>query len=116
MFGFGDFSDKSPTFYAGNFKIFKNARGQFIPNCPPKNVITSTSCSVGEAETADKKLTLDNRSYVIGRDLLHKRFGDNQVLISAHMRKLLSLSQFQIFLVLRPCEHYTIKSKFKSLC
>ena len=30
-------------FYSGNFKIFKNALGQFIPNCPPKHVITSTN-------------------------------------------------------------------------
>ena len=31
------------TFYSGNFKIFKNALGQFIPNCPPKHVITGTN-------------------------------------------------------------------------
>ena len=27
---------KLSLFYSGNFKIFKNALGQFIPNCPPK--------------------------------------------------------------------------------
>ena len=52
IFGSGDFWDKSPSWflknlklpspYSGNFKIFKNALGQFIPNCPTKHVITST--------------------------------------------------------------------------
>ena len=52
MFGSGDFWDKSPlsfleilklpSFYWGNFRIFKTALGQFITNCPPKHVITST--------------------------------------------------------------------------
>ena len=31
------------SFYLGNFKILKNALGQFIPNHPPKHVITSTN-------------------------------------------------------------------------
>ena len=54
MFVSGDFGDKSPSwflkklklpsFYSGNFKIFKNALEQFIPNRPPKHVITSTNC------------------------------------------------------------------------
>ena len=80
MLGLSDFEDKSPlsflkimklpSFYSGNFKTFKNALGHFISNCPPKRVITSTGCLVGEAETADKGLTLDNRIYVIARDLL----------------------------------------------
>ena len=53
MFGSGDFWDKSPSwflkilklpsFYSGNFNIFKNTIGQFIPNCPPKHVITNTN-------------------------------------------------------------------------
>ena len=52
LFCSGDFWDKwlswflkilkLPLFYSGNFKVFKNALGQFIPNCPPKYVITST--------------------------------------------------------------------------
>ena len=52
MFGSGDFGDKSPSrflntlkllsFHSGNFKIFENALGQFIPNRPPKHVIAST--------------------------------------------------------------------------
>ena len=33
---------KLPSFYSGNFKIFKNALGEFIPNCPLKHVITIT--------------------------------------------------------------------------
>ena len=51
MFGSGNFWDKSPSwfskilklpsFYLGNFKILKNALVQFIPNRPPKHVITS---------------------------------------------------------------------------
>ena len=52
MFGSGDFWDKSPSrffqilklpsFYSGNFQLFKNALGQFIQNRPPKDVTTST--------------------------------------------------------------------------
>ena len=67
MFGLGDFGAKSPlsflkimkllSYYSGNFKTFKNALGHFISNCPPKRVITSTGCLIGEAETADKGLT-----------------------------------------------------------
>ena len=30
--------------FRANCKICKNASGQFIPNCPPKHVITSTNC------------------------------------------------------------------------
>ena len=50
---FGWFWDKSPSwflkilklpsFYSGNFQIFKNALGEFIPNRPLKHVITSTN-------------------------------------------------------------------------
>ena len=50
---FGWFWDKSPSwflkilklpsFYSGNFQIFKNALGEFIPNRPLKYVITSTN-------------------------------------------------------------------------
>ena len=53
MFGLGDFWDKLPSwileilklpsFYSGSFKIFKNELEQFIPNHPPKHVITSTN-------------------------------------------------------------------------
>ena len=35
---------------------------------------------VGEAETAVKGLTLGSQNYVIARDLLSERFGDNQTL------------------------------------
>ena len=55
MLGSGNFWNKSPSrflkilklrlFYSWNFKIFKNALGQFIPNRPPKHVITSTNQS-----------------------------------------------------------------------
>ena len=34
---------KLPSFYPVNFKIFKNSLGQFVPNHPPKHVITSTN-------------------------------------------------------------------------
>ena len=50
--GFWDISPSSflkilklPSLYLGNFKIFKNALEQFIPNHPPKHVITSTNYS-----------------------------------------------------------------------
>ena len=34
---------KLPSFYSSNFKIFKNALGQFIQNFPSKHVIISTN-------------------------------------------------------------------------
>ena len=40
MFGSGDFGGKSQSLF---LKIFKNTLGQFIPNRPPKHVITSTN-------------------------------------------------------------------------
>ena len=53
MFGSGNFWDKSSSWFlkilrflsfeSGNFRIFKNAFGQFIQNCPLKHVITSTN-------------------------------------------------------------------------
>ena len=51
--GSGDFWDKSPSqllkilklpsFHSGKFKIFGNAFERFIPNHPPKHMITSTN-------------------------------------------------------------------------
>ena len=48
MFGLGDFWDKQPSsflkiliLFSGNFKIFKNALGQFIPNRHLNYVIAS---------------------------------------------------------------------------
>ena len=53
MFGWGGFWDKSlswfsktlrlPSLYPGNFKVFKNALEQFVPNCPPKHAIISAN-------------------------------------------------------------------------
>ena len=68
MFVSGDFWDESPSwflkklklpsFYAGNFKIFKNALGQFIQSCSPKHVITSTNTCADEASSPQKILIL----------------------------------------------------------
>ena len=56
MSGLGNFLDKSPSwflkifklplFHLGNFQIFKNAFGQFIPNDLPKHVITGTNFEI----------------------------------------------------------------------
>ena len=56
LFGLGNFGDKSPSqflkilklpsFYSGNYKIFKNALVLFITNHPPKHVITSTNSMI----------------------------------------------------------------------
>ena len=49
MFGSGNYHPRdfwkfwNCPLYSGNFKILKNALGQFIPNCPPKHEITSTN-------------------------------------------------------------------------
>ena len=40
IFGSGNFEDKSPLWFLKNLKFFKNALGQFLPNCPVKDVIT----------------------------------------------------------------------------
>ena len=55
MFGADVFGGKSPLwflkilklflFYSGNFKIFRNALVQFIPNRPSKYVISSTNAN-----------------------------------------------------------------------
>ena len=45
----------------------------------------------GEAEATVKGLPLNNENYDIALEMLEARFGDAQVLISAHMNKLLSL-------------------------
>ena len=45
----------------------------------------------GEAENVVKGLMLSNDNYVIAKKMLEDRFGDPQVLISSHMKKLLSL-------------------------
>ena len=56
MFGSGDFWDESPlwflktfklpSFYLGNFKIFKKALGQYIPNRPRVFVRNDFTCKV----------------------------------------------------------------------
>ena len=35
-----------PSFFSGNYKIFKNALGKFIPSCPSKHVITSNNSMI----------------------------------------------------------------------
>ena len=52
MFGLGDLCNDL-SFYSGHFKIFKNTLGQFIQNCLPKHVITSTNL----LKSAEKQLT-----------------------------------------------------------
>ena len=68
MFGSDNIWDKSPTlflkvlklpsFYSGNFKIFKNAIGQSMSICPPKYVITSTYCHCRQVRTELKFQTI----------------------------------------------------------
>ena len=37
---------KLSSFYSGNYKLFKNALAQFIPNRPPKHVVISTNSMI----------------------------------------------------------------------
>lgn len=46
----------------------------------------------GEAEKCLKGLKLSNENYNTAKDMLEKRFGNRQIIISSHVRKLLSLS------------------------
>ena len=70
-----------------------------------------------EAETADKGLTLVNWSYVIAINLWRERFGENQVLILAYMRKfiifkpVLNISNFKTLQTL----YDTIKTQVRLL-
>ena len=102
MFGSGDFWDKSPILIFENFeialvlliqcnlKIFKNALGQLISNCPPKHVITSTKCC------------LCNFSWKL---LLHISF------ISYSWRKC-----FRLLMTLQVLIHYCTTSHFDWKC
>ena len=45
----------------------------------------------GEAENVIKGLLLSNDNYSVAKKMLHDRYGDPQMLITAHMAKLLSL-------------------------
>ena len=45
----------------------------------------------GEAESVIKGLLLSHDNYKIAKEMLEERFGDEQILISTHMTKLLSL-------------------------
>ena len=44
---------------------------------PEKTTYLDTFHAVEEAETAVKRLKLDNQNYIIARDLLSKPFGNN---------------------------------------
>ena len=52
MFGSGDFGGKSLSWFWKvwnfNFKSFENALKQFLPDHPPKHVITSTYFLLGK--------------------------------------------------------------------
>lgn len=45
----------------------------------------------GDAEATIKGLQLKNENYTVAMEILEKRFGDKQLLVSSHMTKLLSL-------------------------
>ena len=49
----------------------------------------------GEAEKCLKGLRLSNENYKIAKDMLEKRFGNPQIIISSHVRKLLSFKVVQ---------------------
>ena len=45
----------------------------------------------GEAEITIRGLQLKNENYLVAMELLHKCFGDKQLLVLSHMTKLLRL-------------------------
>ena len=55
---------KLPSFFTSNYKIFKNELGQFIPNCPSKQVITSTNSMI-------KYDLLDITIFSVNKDLIN---------------------------------------------
>ena len=63
-----------PLFYTDNFKIFKNALGQFILNHPPKHVLTSTNSTLIIIRDQIINLTSNDIPYqIVIRDLIASR-------------------------------------------
>ena len=54
---------KLPSFYSGNYNIFKNTLQEFIPNRPPKHVITNTNSMI-------KYDLLDINVFFVNNDLI----------------------------------------------
>ena len=52
-----------PSFNLGNHNIFKIALGQFIPNCSPKHVITSTNFMI-------KNDLIHTTTFFVNKDLI----------------------------------------------
>ena len=61
------------SFYSGNFKIFKNELGKFIPNRPPKHVITSRNFKKITQKHLYQSLFSNKVSYLQTVTLLKKR-------------------------------------------
>ncbi|XP_066926052.1 uncharacterized protein [Clytia hemisphaerica] len=57
-----------------------------------------TSLLEGEAESCIQGITLSNENYDIALKMLKERFGDEQIIISAHMNKLLNLETTSNFI------------------
>jgi len=57
-----------------------------------------TSLLEGEAESCIEGITLSNENYDVALKMLQERFGDEQILISAHMNKLLNLETTSNFI------------------
>ena len=55
----------------------------------------------GEAESCIGGITLSNENYEVALKMLKQRFGDEQILISAHMNKLLNLETTSNFIDIR---------------
>ena len=75
MFVLANFWDKSPSwfqkklklplFYSGNFKFFKNALGQFIPNRPSNHVISTNSISDKNSRSNSNSISNSNSNLLI---------------------------------------------------
>ena len=57
-----------------------------------------TSLLSGEAESCIEGITLSHENYEVALKMLKERFGDEQILISAHMNKLLNLETTSNFI------------------
>ena len=72
----------------------------------------------GDAEQAIKGLQLSNENYKSALNLLQERFGDDQIIVSAHMNKLLNLESSSEFIDVKEVRNLydTIEIQVRSLC
>ena len=96
MFGLGNFRNKWPSWflkilklhllYSSNFKIFKNALGKFIPNRPPKHVITSTNFILNYKVLFNLLCKEENIPFIISHSAIDVKKNFNDIKLHLNIR------------------------------